>query len=206
MTAADHANDDNFWDEPNAVAHHGTPASATSRQYLMFSVSGNELAAALASVTEIVPYERVSPVPGMPVYVRGVVHVRERVIPVVDLAHKLGLSALTTPKRTSILLLELELSNERIPMGVIMDGVATLLEVDANRIRPAPRVGAIIAVEYIEGLLPTERGMLPLLDFQRVFGSAELERVAAGSGSGSDMVQDAANTNASRPLTASNDK
>ena len=47
MTPADHSTDDDFWDEPSAVAHSSTPARAATKQYLMFSVSGNELAAAL---------------------------------------------------------------------------------------------------------------------------------------------------------------
>jgi len=198
--------DDDLWTDPEPNTHSSAPERATTKQYLMFSVSGLQLAAALASVSEIVPYEHVSPVPGMPAFVRGVVHVRERVIPVVDLAHKLGLRGGAAPKRTSILLLDLELGAQRLPMGVVMDDVASLLEVEISRIKPAPRVGAQIAVEYIEGLLPTERGMLPLLDFRRVFGAAEFEQVAATSAYAADSVQCVANSNANPPLTAAGDE
>lgn len=149
-----------------------------SRQYLVFVVAGMEMAVSLERVSEIVPYERVSAVPGTPPYVRGVVHVRDRVIPVADLAVKLQRTPEAVGKRTCILMLELMLGDERFPVGIVMDGVATLLDVDGAQIRPAPRFGASVEVKYLEGLLPTERGMLPLIDMNRVFASDELAEVA----------------------------
>lgn len=148
-------------------------------QYLVFFVSGMEMAVPLARVSEIVPYERVSEVPGTPSYVRGVVHVRDRVIPVIDLAEKLGRAAERPGKRTCILMFELSRDGRTLPMGVVMDNVAKLLDVPTSQIAAPPRFGEQVESRLLSGLLPTERGMLPVLDVERVFGDAELAQVAA---------------------------
>lgn len=159
----------------------GDAQAPTELQYLVFYVSGMEMAVSLARVSEIVPYERVSPVPGTPPYVRGVVHVRERVIPVIDLAHKLGRVSEPPGKRTCILMFELSRGGRSLPMGVVMDNVAKLLDVPTAQIAPPPRFGAEGENHLLAGLVPTERGMLPLLDVERVFGDAELAQVAAAA-------------------------
>ena len=148
-------------------------------QYLVFSVSRMEMAVSLACISEIVPYERVSEVPGTPSYVRGVVHVRGRVIPVIDLAQKLGRAAEVPGKRTCILMFELARQGRPLPMGIVMDNVAKLMDVHASQISAPPRFGAAVESRLLAGLVPTERGMLPLLDVERVFGDDELAQVAA---------------------------
>ncbi|MDB4975846.1 MAG: chemotaxis protein CheW [Myxococcaceae bacterium] len=145
-------------------------------QYLVFVVAGLEMGVSLERVSEIVPYERVSIVPGTPAYVRGVVHVRGRVIPVIDLAIKLQRSPQPATKRTCILMLELDHDGRRIPFGLVMDGVATLLDVDRSEVQAAPRFGTTAEVRFLEGLLPREAGMLPLLDVERAFADQELSQ------------------------------
>jgi purine-binding chemotaxis protein CheW len=156
------------------------PKSSVS-QYLSFMVSGLNLAVPLERVSEILSYEGVSAVPGTPAFVRGVVHVRGRVIPVIDLAVKLGRQPDAVGKRTCILMLDLEYAGEHLELGVVMDGVASLLDVDRQQIAPPPRFGAGVEVKYLQGLLPTEQGMLPLVDIARVFASEELVEVAAAA-------------------------
>jgi len=148
-------------------------------QYLAFSVSGRELAIGLAQVSEIVPYERVSSVPGTPSYLRGVTEIRGRWTPVIDLALKLGLPEAPITKRSCILVLELHIQGESLPVGMVLDGVATLLDLDISQISPPPRFGGGVEVRYMQGLIATERGSLPLIDFAQVFAGAELEHIAA---------------------------
>lgn len=150
-------------------------------QYLVFSVSARELATDLAQVSEIVPYERVSHLPGTPAYLLGVTEVRGRWTPVIDLALKLGLPASPITKRSCILVLELEVQNESLPVGMVLDGVATLLELPAAGLSPPPRFGGGVEVKYMKGLIATERGSLPLIDFAHVFAGSELEHIVAGA-------------------------
>jgi purine-binding chemotaxis protein CheW len=150
----------------------------TARQYLLFLVAGLELAVPLESVSEIVPYEGVSTVPGTPAHVRGVVPVRGRVVPVIDLAVKLGRTPEPVGKRTCILIVDVKANGAALAMGVVMDGVATLLDADAGQIAPKPSFGGGVQVRHLEGLLPTERGMIPLIDIARVFEVDELDGLA----------------------------
>ena len=170
-----------FFDDEEGTSSGGEALAGASAgaQYLVFSVSSGDLAVALSYVLEIVPYERVSDVPGSPAYVRGVVHLRGRVLPVVDLAVKLGRTPRPVTKRTCILILELRGEGARLPMGVVMDGLATLLEVDKNQIVAPPQFSRGSDVRFVEGLIPTERGMLPLIDVERLFGDEELSEVAS---------------------------
>lgn len=163
-------------DDEGARPEQGSTTHATSAQYLVFVVSSLEMAVALATVSEILPYERVSELPGTPTFVRGVVPVRGRVIPVIDLAVKLGRKSEPTTKRSCILMIEL--SDQLVTVGIVMDGVATLLDVERGQIRGAPRLGNHIETPYVEGLIPTERGMLPIIDFSRLFAPDELSTVA----------------------------
>lgn len=189
-------------DDAGAGLDEGGTAHDSSAQYLVFAVSGMEMAVELATVSEIVPYERVSELPGTPAFVRGVVHVRERVIPVVDLAVKLCRKPEPVTKRSCILMLELPSLRarqetgqastkseraeeaggasveEKLPVGIVMDGVATLLDLSLSQIRAAPRFGAHIDTRYVEGLVPTDHGMLPIIDFSRLFAPDELSAVA----------------------------
>ncbi|MEY4508150.1 MAG: hypothetical protein RLZZ450_272 [Pseudomonadota bacterium] len=158
-------------DEAGARPEEGSSPHKSSAQYLVFVVSGMEMAVALAAVSEILPYERVSELPGTPPFVRGVAHVRGRVIPVVDLAVKLGRKSEPTTKRSCILMLELSLhgahataSDALLTVGIVMDGVATLLDLERSQIRDAPRFGNHIETRYVDGLVPTESGMLPIID------------------------------------------
>jgi purine-binding chemotaxis protein CheW len=169
--------------EPDESAKHRSDRALTPRisQYLVFSVSGRELAIDLAQVSEIVPYERVSGIPGTPAYLLGVTEVRGRWTPVIDLALKLGVAATPITKRSCILVLELQVQNESLPVGMVLDGVATLLELDAAALNPPPRFGGGVEVKYMKALIATERGSLPLIDFAHVFAGSELEHIVAGA-------------------------
>jgi purine-binding chemotaxis protein CheW len=171
-----------FFESDGATDANADSAAVASSvaQYLVFVASKREMAIGLAQVSEIVPYEGVSPVPGTPAYVRGVAHVRGRLIPVIDLALKLGLPSEPNTKRSCILMLDLSLDEQAFPVGIVMDGVATLLDLDTSQIKPPPRFGAGVDVKYLQGLVPTERGTLPLIDFARVFASEELAQIARG--------------------------
>jgi purine-binding chemotaxis protein CheW len=170
-----------FFDDDADPAGSSSASStrALTQQYLIFSVTGLEMALPLEHVSEILPYEHVSDLPGKPEFINGVVHVRGRVTPVVDLAVKLGRPALHTTNRTCILMIEVEVDAERLPFGIVVDGVATLMDVDTSTIRKPPRLGTSVDVRYVDGLVQTPRGMLPLIDVSRMLARSELEGVRA---------------------------
>jgi purine-binding chemotaxis protein CheW len=172
-----------FDDDFDATAtSSGSAPRAVTQQYLLFTVSGLEMGLPLENVSEILPYEHVSDLPGKPAFIRGIVHVRGRVTPVVDLAVKLSRPALSATKRTCILMIEVDVEGESLPLGIVLDGVATLMDVDTSTIRKPPRFGMNVDVRYVDGLVQTSRGMLPLIDFARVFSGEALSDVRALAG------------------------
>lgn len=176
-------NDLDFFDD-DAAAQSTTGSNSLmpiTAQYLVFSVAKLELAIGLSHVSEITPYERVSLLPGTASYVRGVTQVRGRWTPVVDLARKFGLAPEPITKRSCILILELQINGELSPVGVVLDGVATLLDLDISHISPPPRLGLAVDAAYVTGIVATERGSLPVVDFARVFEPAELAQLASGA-------------------------
>jgi purine-binding chemotaxis protein CheW len=108
-----------------------------------------------------------------------VTQVRGRWTPVIDLSLKFGLTPITITKRSCILVLELQIPGGSVPMGLVLDGVATLLELDAACLSPPPHFGAGVHVKYIQALVATERGSLPLIDLTHVFAESELEHIVA---------------------------
>lgn len=165
---------DEDFDFDHNVAQAPTHSDASLRQYLLLAISGLELGIPLARVSEAIPYDGFSPLPGAPSHVLGLVHVRGRVVPVFDLGPALGRAASVISKRSCVLMLELSMDGEPLHVGVVMDGVASLLDVDEGEIRPAPRLGAQVSLQHIRGVVPTQRGILPLVAIETLFAEEEL--------------------------------
>src|SRR5436190_9375253 len=113
-----------------------TPASRT--QYLSFVLAGEEYAVDILRVKEIIEYNSLMRVPGMPESVRGVINLRGRVVPVVDLARRFGLPESVITPRSSIVIVEIGSAEGDVVIGVITDSVSTVLDLDADRIQLPP--------------------------------------------------------------------
>jgi purine-binding chemotaxis protein CheW len=163
-----------------AVARRAAQAASNDVQHLVFYVSGRALGVSLRFVSEILPYEQVSGVPGLPSAVRGVVHVRGRMVPVLDAATRLGLVPEPPTKRTCIVMMEVaDGRGARRSYGLTADRVSTLLDVDASRIQPVPDFGLDLEVRFLEGLYQMDKVAVPLIAPGHLFDLRELERVQA---------------------------
>jgi purine-binding chemotaxis protein CheW len=183
--------DDDFdFDFDHHVAHPSRHTGPSLRQYLVLTISGLELGIPLERVSEAIPYDGFSPLPGAPNDVLGLVHVRGRVVPVFDLGPALGRPACALSKRSCVLMLELSFDHDSLHVGVVMDGVASLLDVDESEIRPPPKLGAQVSLQHIRGVVPTPSGILPLVAIETLFTEEDLRSV----GDFSSMPPSAAST------------
>src|SRR5206468_11896814 len=114
---------------------------AEQGQYLGFHVAGEEYAIGILRVREILEYDVVTKVPTTPPSIRGVINLRGSVVPVVDLAVKLGLPEIAVTKRTCIVVVEVNLSGERTVMGVLADSVSQVIDLPASEVQPPPTFG-----------------------------------------------------------------
>lgn len=153
--------------------------AASSTQYLGFTLAGEACAIRVLDVKEIIEYAVVTRVPTTPPWVRGVMNLRGRVVPVIDLAVKFGLPESPVTRRTCIVVVEVELDGEPAVMGLVVDSVSQVMELPPSDVLPPPRFGTSVRVEYLLGLGRLADRFVLLLDIDRVLSAAELMKAAS---------------------------
>jgi purine-binding chemotaxis protein CheW len=140
-------------------------------KYLLFSIGEEVYGIAIAHVTEIIEMQRVTEVPGMPEFVKGVINLRGRVIPVIDLRLRFGMSEREYDDRTCIIIVNIE----RTSLGFIVDTVAEVHDILESNIHPAPRFKSEQGREqYISGLGKIGDRVTILIDSHRVVREQDL--------------------------------
>jgi purine-binding chemotaxis protein CheW len=165
----------------------GEPAATAVVQYLSFSIAGEEYALGILQVREIIEYDTVTRVPGAPVWIRGVTNLRGSVLPVIDLAVRLGLPPVTPNRRSCIVVAEVMLQGEKLVMGVLVDAIGQVLEFGPGELEPPPAFGTPVRADCLVGLGRADRRFILLLDVDRIFSSQEL-LTASAAAEGSSTV------------------
>ena len=137
-----------------------TMISATElrTQYLSFVLAGEEYAIDILRVKEIIEYDVLTRVPAMPPAVRGVINLRGRVVPVLDLAERFGLPPIAITPRSCIVMVEVAADNAgdaAVVVGIITDAVSEVLDLAAEQIQPPPAFGTAVGAEFLDGLAET---------------------------------------------------
>ena len=154
------------------MASQATVAEQT--QYLGFVVADEEYAIGILRVREILEYDTITKVPTTPPSIRGVINLRGRVVPVVDLAVKLGLPESEVMKRTCIVVVEVDLEGERTVMGVLADAVSQVIDLPASEVEPPPSFGTRVRVDCLLGMGRAGKKFVLLLDIDKVLSAEEL--------------------------------
>jgi chemotaxis signal transduction protein len=147
--------------------------------YLTFSVGEEEYGVSVLKVREILEYETVTRVPRAPGFVCGVINLRGRVVPVVDLALRFGVSPSPITSRSCIVIVEAELDGEPVIMGLVADAVSQVVEFLPGEIEAPPSFGTRADIAYLRGLGRAGRQFVLLLDLDRVLSVDEAGQVAA---------------------------
>jgi purine-binding chemotaxis protein CheW len=145
-----------------------------STEYLTFFIAGEEYALSLEHVREVIPYDTVTRVPGMPEAVRGVTNLRGSVVPVVDLAIQFRLPAIPVTKRTCIVLVEATVYEQPTLLGLMTEEVGQVLALAAGELLAAPAFGAPVRADFLLGLAPIGKKFALVLDIARVLSPEEL--------------------------------
>ncbi len=147
-------------------------------QYLTFRIAGEEFAADILRVREVMAYVPVTAVPAMPQCVRGVINLRGRVVPVVDLAVKFGVAATEVTKWTCIVIIEREHEDGEMVIGVVVDAVSKVIALMPGDIEPPPSLGTGGGPSFLAGLGKVDGDFVLILDLDAVLSIDEL--LAAG--------------------------
>jgi purine-binding chemotaxis protein CheW len=147
------------------------PSSSTQSltgKYLTVVLENEAYGIGVLKVREIIRMQKITPVPQMPAFVKGVINLRGRVIPIVDLRVKFGLKA-EFAERTCIVVVQVKLPTEQtVQMGLIVDSVEEVVTLQAGEIEPTPEFGAKIDTAYLLGMAQVKGAVKTLLDIDRV--------------------------------------
>ena len=136
----------------STVKQDSAVVSSAPMQYLTFMLGGDAYAIGILSIKEIIEYTHMTEVPLMPACVRGVINLRGAVVPVMDLQVRFGQVASPVTKRTCIVIAEVASPDGDQVMGVVVDAVNEVLDIDASDIEPPPAFGTSIRSDFIAGM------------------------------------------------------
>jgi purine-binding chemotaxis protein CheW len=144
------------------------------KQYLTFRIGNENYGLELSQTREIIEYSGITEVPLMPNFLRGVINLRGDVVPVIDLAVRLGRKSIEVQKRTCIIVVELQNNDQNHVLGLLADSVSEVIEMNDENIEDAPSFGANIRAEFIQGIAKRDDEFVVLLDANNALSIREL--------------------------------
>jgi purine-binding chemotaxis protein CheW len=156
------------------------PVPAVS-QYLSFFLAGEEYALGILQVREIIEYTPVTRMPGSPSWVRGVFNLRGSVVPLVELAARLGLPPGPPSRWSCIVVVEVTREDERLVLGLLADTIGQVLELKPEDVEPPPSLGTPIHADYLLGMARSENNpnFVLLLDADKLLNTQEVLQASA---------------------------
>ncbi|HYD85753.1 MAG TPA: chemotaxis protein CheW [Opitutus sp.] len=152
-----------------------------SAQYITFKLGDELFAIDVAQVREVLELPLITRVPTAPAYMRGVVNVRGKAVPIVDLRAKFGLPSTADTLNSRIVVMELMLDGESTVVGGVADSVHEVIELEGSQIEPPPRIAMRWRTELIRGMGRRGDEFIIILDIEAVFSLAELSAVVGGA-------------------------
>ena len=154
------------------------PAKKQEGKHLTFMLDGEEYGIGIKKVREIIGMMQITTVPQTPVYVKGVINLRGKVVPIVDLRLKFSMESMSYTERTCIIVVEVKNKTHAISMGIVVDAVSEVVNIKENEIEETPHFGTRLNTDYILGMAKTGNGVKILLDIDKVLCAEEITMLA----------------------------
>ena len=161
----------------NATAGGRADLSELAGKYLTFCLGEEIYGLEILKVQEIIGLMDITRVPRTPEYVRGVINLRGRVIPVVELRKKFSLECVEDTERTCIIVVQVVSGDVAVTMGILVDEVSEVVDIKEEQLEPAPSFGTAVDVDYILAMGKVGEHVVILLDVDRVLTSSEIGAV-----------------------------
>jgi len=153
----------------------GIEINAEEDQYLTFIMAEEEYGVDILRVQEIRGWDNVTPIPNTPKYIKGVINLRGTIVPIVDLRERFGMEGVEYGPTTVVIVLKVIKDDVERIMGIVVDAVSDVYNIDAAEIKPAPDFGSVVSIEFVSGLVSIQEKMLIILDIDHVLNSGDLE-------------------------------
>lgn len=150
-------------------SHDASASTDRAGKYLTFVLAGEDYGLEILKVREIICLMDITKLPKTPEYVKGVINLRGKVIPVVDLRLKFGLDEKEYDEETCIIVVDIG----SVEMGIIVDRVSEVMDITAENIEDSPRFGADVSTEFILGMGKMDDCVTILLDISKIFSTAD---------------------------------
>jgi purine-binding chemotaxis protein CheW len=155
------------------------PTIIETMQYLTFRLEEEVFALDITKVREVLDFTYITKVPRTPPFMRGVINLRGSVVPVVDLRLKFGMPKTEQTVNTCIIITEVTVDGVSTVLGALADSVQEVLDLNAEQIESAPRIGTKLNTEFIKGMGRQSDRFVIILDIDRIFSTEELAKLEA---------------------------
>ena len=152
--------------------------------YLTFQLEDEIFAVDVRNVHEVLEFSTVTKIPGVPDFVRGIINLRGRVVPVVDLRLKFSMSETVKTQNTCVIVLGIGSGDNEAVIGALADSVKEVFEFETGQVEPPPRIGSLSNSNYIKGIGKRDDQFIILLNINQVFSSDEVVLLGATAGEG----------------------
>lgn len=157
-------------------------------QYLTFIMADEEYGVDILRVQEIKGWDKVTPIPNMPDYIRGVINLRGTIVPIIDLRKRFNLESIPYGPTTVVIVLRVVGENKERTMGIVVDAVSEVYNVAEEDMKPAPDFGSVVATDFVKGLATVEEKMVILLDIDNLLNSEEMTVMEKVAGKADDST------------------
>ena len=165
--------------EPQSSTALPPALSGLAGKYMTFKLAEEVYGFEILKVRELIGLMQITRVPRMPDFLRGVINLRGKVIPVIDLRLKFGMPPGESTDQTVIIVVQCAVAGRDLTMGVLVDQVLEVLSIDVGQIEPPPSFGVdAMDTEFILGVGKAEDRVIFLLDIARVLSQADARDVA----------------------------
>lgn len=166
----------------NQAAENSADMSELSGKYLTFHLGDEGYGLEILKVQEIIGMLEITKIPQTPNYVKGVINLRGKVIPVIDLRLKFGMPEQGLTRKTCIIVVQVQKSDTALIIGIVVDEVSEVLNISGEQIEAAPSLGMQVNTHFILGMAKTESAVKILLDIDKVLSAEEMNALTRASG------------------------
>jgi len=148
-------------------------------RYLNFMLETESYCMEILKVKELMGMADITPLPQTPPFIRGVINLRGQIIPIIDLRLKFGLEFRAYGKRTTIIVVEVEIDGDMMLMGLVVDSIQEVIAIPDEKIKVLPYINSRVKAEYIRGVADTPDGMKIILDVLKILSDEEFVQLKA---------------------------
>ena len=157
-------------------------------KHLTFCLGREEYGIPILQVKEIIGMMEITHVPKTPVFVKGVINLRGKIIPIMDLRLKFGMEEIPYLERTCIIVVEIHINGTKRLMGIVVDTVSEVVNINHNEIEPALDYGAHVEGDFLTGMGKVKEKVIMLLNIDRIINCEEMISLVSNEGAKNENI------------------